>query len=192
MSVEEVFSIVMKDEVYYRMNGGGITLSGGEPFMQAEFAQALLEKARLNLISTAVETSGSAKTETLLAILPFTDLFLFDFKLFDDDEHRRYTGVGNKIIKANLKILAEKGAGVLVKMPLIPGINDSEDNLHQTIDFLLSIGIQRFTTLPYHPFGSGKYQSIGSFYTLPHINPPNDVAVEKIRLKISDAGLLPE
>jgi pyruvate formate lyase activating enzyme len=187
MTVEEVFSIVMKDEIYYRTNGGGITLSGGEPLLQAEFAKALLEEARRNLISTAVETSGYIKTETLLSVLPLTDLFIYDFKLFDDNEHRRYTGVSNKTVKANLKILAGKGADILVRMPLIPGINDSEDHLKQTMDFLLSIGIRRFTVLPFHQYGSGKYASIGNSYALNHINPPKVDAVEIIHHFTKDA-----
>jgi pyruvate formate lyase activating enzyme len=187
MTVDEIFSIIMKDEIYYRTSGGGITLSGGEPLMQATFSHALLEEACRNNISTAIETSGYIKTETLLSVIPLTDLFLYDFKLFDDNEHRRYTGVGNKTIKANLEMLAGKGAEILVRMPLIPEVNDDEDHLRQTMDYLLSIGIQRFTILPYHQYGIAKFKSIGSTYTFPPVNPLEEDAIEKIKLKIADA-----
>ena len=188
MTAEDVFLTVMKDEIYYRKDSGGITLSGGEPLMQAEFAEALLLKARQNLISTAVETSGYIKNETLLSIMQYTDLFLYDFKIFDDDLHRSYTGVSNEIIKANLRSLAAKGTEILVRMPIIPMLNDGDDMIERTLSFLRSIGIKRFTVLPYHQYGSGKYLSIGSSYTLNHICPPGSDTVERILARISSAG----
>jgi pyruvate formate lyase activating enzyme len=188
MTVEEIFSIIMKDEIYYRKSGGGITLSGGEPLAQDEFAKAILLKARQNVISTAIETSGYADTETLLSIIPYTDLFLYDFKIFDSGKHRQYTGTGNEIIKTNLKALVEGGAEILVRMPLIPGINDDKDNFDKTLDFLKSIEIRRFTILPYHQYGSGKYQSIGRRYVLDNLRPSKNDLIKKFQNKIVDAG----
>jgi pyruvate formate lyase activating enzyme len=188
MTVEEVFSIIMKDEIYYRKSGGGITLSGGEPLMQDEFAKAILLKARQNVISTAIETSGYADTETLLSIMHYTDLFLYDFKIFDSGKHRQYTGVDNEITKINLKALAEGGAEILVRMPLIPEINDDEDNFDKTLDFLKSIGIRRFTILPYHQYGSGKYQSIGRRYVLDNLRPLKNDLIKELQDKIVEAG----
>lgn len=99
MSVKEVFAIIMRDEIFYRQSGGGITLSGGEPLAQPEFAKALLLEARRNTISTAVETSGEVPLETILAISHYVDLFLYDFKIFDEEKHYRYTGNSNRNIK---------------------------------------------------------------------------------------------
>jgi pyruvate formate lyase activating enzyme len=188
MTAEDVFNIVMKDEIYFRQSNGGITLSGGEPLMQAGFAEALLVKAHRNMISTAIETSGYIQTKTLLSIAPYTDLFLYDFKLIDDDLHRIYTGVSNEIIKDNLKTLANKGAEILVRMPIIPSVNDNDDIIERTLDFLKSIGVYRFTVLPYHQLGIGKYSSIGSTYTLNNILPPGSDTIESIMAKITGAG----
>jgi pyruvate formate lyase activating enzyme len=188
MSVNEVFAIVMQDEIFYRQSSGGITLSGGEPLAQPEFAKALLLEARRNTISTAVETSGELPLETILAVSHYTDLFLYDFKIFDEEKHYRYTGNSNRNIKKNLSALAGMGVEIFVRMPLIPGINDSPEDIQKTLDYLRRIGIKRFTILPYHQYGSGKYASIGIPYPLSTLNPPEDVAIERLKSQIAEAG----
>jgi pyruvate formate lyase activating enzyme len=190
MSVDDVFETVMRDEIFYRRSGGGITLSGGEPLLQKDFAKALLLFARQECISTVVETTGQVPIETLLAVVHCVDLFLYDFKIFDGDKHLRYTGGPNNRIKENLEILVKKGSNVLVRMPLIPGINDDEENIEQTLAYLCRIGVRHFTVLPYHQYGSGKYQSIGSSYSLAAIVPPETALIEKMNNRVVDAGFL--
>jgi pyruvate formate lyase activating enzyme len=189
MSVEDVFDTVMRDEIFYRQSGGGITLSGGEPLLQKDFAKDLLLFARRKYISTVVETTGQVPIETLLSVVHCVDLFLYDFKIFDGDKHLRYTGVPNNLIKENLEILVKKGTNILVRMPLIPGINDNEENIEQTIAYLCRIGVRYFTVLPYHHYGSGKYQSIGSSYSLAALVPPETALIEKVKDRITGAGL---
>jgi pyruvate formate lyase activating enzyme len=184
--------MVMQDEIFYRQSGGGITLSGGEPLAQPEFAKALLMKAHHNAISTAVETSGDIPFETLLAVSPYVDLFLYDFKIFDEEKHCRHTGSSNRSIKENLSALAGLGSEILVRMPLIPGVNDSPEDMQKTLDYLWGIGIKRFAILPYHPYGSGKYASIGMPYALSALNPPENAALEKLKGKIAEAGFSQE
>jgi pyruvate formate lyase activating enzyme len=191
MSVSEVFAALMRDEIFYRQSGGGITLSGGEPLAQPEFAKALLLEARRNTISTAVETSGELPLETMLAVSHYADLFLYDFKIFDEEKHRRYTGRSNRGIKENLSALAGTGAEILVRMPLIPGVNDSPEDIQKTLDYLRRIGVKRFTILPYHPYGSGKYASIGMTYALSALNPPETAALETLRSRIAAEGFSP-
>jgi pyruvate formate lyase activating enzyme len=190
MSVDEVFTAVMRDEIFYRQSGGGVTLSGGEPLAQTEFAKALLLRARRNTLSTAVETSGELPLERLLAVSHYTDLFLYDFKIFDEEKHLRYTGRSNRDIKKNLSALAGEGAEILVRMPLIPGVNDGD--LQKTLDYLRGIGVKRFTVLPYHNYGSGKYASLGMSYALPGLNPPEPAAVAEMRSQIAGAGFSQE
>jgi pyruvate formate lyase activating enzyme len=192
MSASEVFSLVMRDEIFYRQSGGGITISGGEPLAQPEFAKALLSEARQNTISTAVETSGAIPLETLIAVSRYTDLFLYDFKIFDEEKHYRYTGSSNRNIKENLSALAGTGSEILVRMPLIPGVNDSPEDMQKTLDCLRGIGIKRLTILPYHQYGSGKYASIGIPYALSALNPPGNTVVEALRSQIAEAGFSQE
>jgi pyruvate formate lyase activating enzyme len=192
MSVSKVFAIVMRDEIFYRQSGGGITLSGGEPLAQLEFAKALLLEARRNTISTAVETSGELPFATILAVSRYVDLFLYDFKIFDEEKHRRYTGSSNQNIKKNLSSLAGTRSEILVRMPLIPGVNDGPEDLQKTLDYLRGIGVKRFTILPYHQYGSGKYASIGMPYTLSALNPPENAVVETLRNQIAEAGFSQE
>ncbi|MDR2020266.1 MAG: glycyl-radical enzyme activating protein [Treponema sp.] len=192
MSVNEVFTIVMRDEIFYRQSGGGITLSGGEPLAQPEFAKALLLEARRNLISAAVETSGEVPLETILAVSHYADFFLYDVKIFDEEKHCRYTGSSNRNIKENLSALAGTGAEILVRMPLIPGVNDSPEDLQKILDYLRGIGVTRFTILPYHQYGSGKYASIGMAYALSALSPPENAAIERLKNQIAEAGFSQE
>jgi pyruvate formate lyase activating enzyme len=188
MTTDEVFKTVMRDEIFYRQSGGGITLSGGEPLLQVNFAKNLLLRAHQEVISTVVETSGGVSLKTLLAVMQYVDLFLYDFKIFDNDKHLQYTGVSNNSIKKNLKTLIKEGANILVRMPLIPGINDSSDDMKKTLDYLKNIGVKRFTILPYHQYGTGKYVSIGASYSLMALSPPDKALIEKLKNQITGAG----
>ncbi|MFC1971120.1 glycyl-radical enzyme activating protein [Chloroflexota bacterium] len=181
MSVAEVVSEVLKDMPFYRKSGGGITLSGGEPLYQSAFAMALLKQCHEAGIHTAVETSAYCSPRTLKAALKETDLLFFDLKHLDSATHSRLTGQPNDLILSNTKIIASAGIPVIPRMPLIPTINDSAENIKVTADFLKLINIKVIELMPYHRFGLGKYEALGRQYLLDGVKAPEpgDIARTK-------------
>ncbi len=161
MEPEQVLAEAQKDRPYYR-ESGGVTFSGGEPALQAE---ALLEAAKLlnwNGIRVCVDTCGMAPWETYRSLLDCTQKFLYDLKGFDEKTHIEATGKSNRLILENLKRLTEEGASVWIRIPVIPGYNQSEEAFSQMADFLAGLcGIERVTLMPYHRMGSEKYRQIG-------------------------------
>lgn len=192
MDVDAILSEVMKDEIYYRQSGGGLTLSGGEALKQADFAAEILERVKSENISTAIETAGNVPYEAFEKVLPWTDLFLFDFKLFDSDKHKKYIGADNHLILDNLATLAKSGADILVRMPVIPHVNDDADNLRNTIAYLKAHGIKRLSLLAFHQYGSNKYASIGSEYKFYDTPTPSEEEMEKLRKIVREEGLASE
>ena len=166
MTVDEVMRQVEKDMPFYRQSGGGITLSGGEPFMQHKFATEILMRCREAGISTAVETCGHVPTDIFMRMATLVDTYLFDLKHMDPEEHKKLTGVDNRLIHHNFDALLSAGKSVIPRMPLIPSLNDSEDNLRATCDFLKARGIDTINLLPYHELGVNKYEKIGQCYQL--------------------------
>lgn len=162
MTSEEIIAEVIKDHMYYENSGGGITISGGEPMLQFPFALELLKQARKLGIHTCMETSGYSATEKYHEILPFVDLFLFDYKATGEEHHKELTGVGQDLILANLEFLAKNGAHILLRCPLIPGINDQTEHL-QAISMLSQKyeNIEGVEVLPYHDYAKGKWVEVG-------------------------------
>jgi len=173
MTVDEVLAEIKRDTVFYDESRGGVTLSGGEPLAQPEFAEALLEACRAEGIHTAVETCGAAPQETILKIGRIADLVLFDLKLMNPVRHKEFTGASNRNILKNLEALAKTHVAIVARIPLIPGINDDEDNLEQTRQFLHSIGLNKVDLLPYHEIGVEKYKKLGMDYRLRGLKPPS-------------------
>lgn len=188
MTAQEVFDIVMRDKVFYDQSGGGLTLSGGEPLVQSEFALELLKMLHDAGVNTAIETTGAVDKKVLLDVLPYTDLFLYDFKHWDNEIHKKYIGASNSHIKENLKMLAEKKANILVRVPVIPGVNDTEKFVSKVISELKEYGIDKLALLPFHQYGSGKYVSCGMTYEMQDFKPPAEDKIEELRKIISDAG----
>jgi pyruvate formate lyase activating enzyme len=180
MSVEQVLEAVKRDLVFFDESGGGVTVSGGEPLMQAEFVEGLLEGCRANGIHTAVETCGVVSRKALLRVSEQTDLFLYDVKLMDSAKHRKYCGAPNETILGNLSALAEVHKAIVVRIPIIPGINDDNENLEQTRRFLSPLGIFRVDLLPYHEIGVNKYKRLGMEYRLEGLKPPASDDLKKI------------
>ena len=153
-----LLSEIKKDTPFYDTSGGGVTFSGGEPLIQAEFLIQLLELCGNEQIHRAVDTTGHATYETLMAIAGHTDLFLFDLKMMDSDKHKRYTGVSNHLIIDNLCHLARQGVDIIIRIPLIPGVNDDAENLDRTGSFLNRLPrVTKVDILPYHDFQKSKY-----------------------------------
>lgn len=159
MSPDELLAEIRKDELFFDESGGGVTFSGGEPLIQAPFLRETLRLCREHGIHTAVDTSGYAPAETVEAIAEVTDLFLFDIKLVDDSDHQKYTGVSNKIILENLSRLLEMGRRTTVRIPLIPGITDTDKNLSEIAGFLASRPqVSEVDLLPFNHYAKSKYE----------------------------------
>ncbi len=168
-TVEEVLAEVARDALYFEASGGGLTLSGGEPLAQPDFAAELLrrykheEKGR----HTVVETCGFVEWPVIERIAPDVDLFLYDLKHMDPAEHRRLTGQSNQVILDNAGRLAAAGHALVIRLPLIAGCNDSRRHLEAAADFTLSLpGVRRIDLLPYHRLGEPKYRRLGKAYAL--------------------------
>jgi len=150
-------SEVLKDEIFYDQSGGGATFSGGEPMMQTDFLAALLERCRQRGISTVVDTCGYAPDGDFDRVYDLVDLFLFDLKLMDETLHVEYTGVSNNLILANLTSLAMRGQKVVVRIPMIPEITDTRQNLDAVAVFLRPLrNVRRISLLPYNKLGEDK------------------------------------
>ncbi len=189
MSIPEVIAEIEKDNIYYDQSGGGVTFSGGEPLNQTSFLNALLKKCKELKIHTAVDTSGLSPWKNYQEIIPFTDLFLFDLKIMDDDRHKEFTGASNRLILDNLEKLIEAGKYIVVRVPVIPGINDHPENIAETSTFLSSLGgIQNIDILPYHRIASDKYRRMESEYQLKEIQPPSSEEMETIANQFRTAG----
>lgn len=162
VTAEEVIAEVMKDYEFYKNSGGGITLSGGEPLFQFEFALDILKKAKEYNLHTAIETCGFADKSKIKQIAKYTDLFLFDFKESKPELHKNYTGVDNILILKNLSLLNELKKNIILRCPIIPGYNDRKENYDKmcelTNELVSIVGIE---IEPYHTLGESKYESIG-------------------------------
>ncbi|MGL4792015.1 MAG: choline TMA-lyase-activating enzyme [Anaerotignaceae bacterium] len=169
-SISELLEIVKEDKPFYEVSGGGVTLSGGEVLMQVEAATSLLQACKLDGINTAIETSGYAKLENVLKIAEFTDLFLFDIKQMDSSKHFQLTQVRNELILSNLAELLRRRFNVKIRMPMLKGINDSEEEIKAAIDFLMPYkddkNFKGIDLLPYHKLGVNKYLQLGMEYSI--------------------------
>jgi len=193
-SIDELLDVVLEDVDFYRASGGGVTLGGGEALMQPEAAFKLLEACKARGIDTAIETSGYASKKTILSVAPLVDLFLYDLKHIDTEQHQRYTGVPNEQIIENLMTLLEGGFKVVVRLPLLAGLNDSEDVIERMAALLAPHrrreNFQGVHLLPYHRLGVGKYQQLDMPYllksgdeTLP------EETIERIEAQFSKQGI---
>lgn len=169
MSVEECMKEIVRDKAYYERSGGGVTLSGGEPLVQSDFAAALLEACKQEGIQTCCESTFYADWEEIEKILPHTDILISDVKHMDSAMHKHYTGVPNEKILANLEQLAGQGREMILRLPVIPGINDDAKNIQATADFILHRMGGRIRTLQLLSFmrlGEEKYASLGIPYPM--------------------------
>jgi pyruvate formate lyase activating enzyme len=160
-SAADILTEVEKDILYYKESGGGVTLTGGEPFYQAAFAEEILELFRKRNIHTAIESSLFCEKETLNRFLNIVDLFIVDMKLFDLQQHIRYTGKSNEIIKENIRFLVESGKDILIRIPLVANITDTEENKAAIINFINTIdaGIP-IEYLSYNPLAENNYKKL--------------------------------
>ncbi len=191
LSVAELIEVIEKERPFFDQSGGGVTFSGGEPLMYPDFLVQLLDACGARNIHRAVDTSGYVKTETLLKVAEHTDLFLFDLKMIDAEQHRRYTGVDNRLILDNLKALAESGAGIQVRIPLIGGVNDDELSVRFFAEFVAGLpGAGReVNLLPFHDVARGKDQKLGQNRDLSCLREPGQESLERAVGIFRDHGL---
>lgn len=166
-SVEQVIAEVIKDASFYKNSGGGMTLSGGDPFMQHEFSLELLKAAKENGIHTCIESCGYVSQDILESFIPYVDIFLWDMKESDAQRHKSFTGVSNEQILSNLRFLNERGARVILRCPIIPGYNDRDEHLFAIGEIAEELEcIEHVEVEPYHPLGSSKSLALGIEYPL--------------------------
>jgi pyruvate formate lyase activating enzyme len=181
---------ISRDRVFYEQSGGGLTASGGEPLMQPAFLEALLRRCRENGISTAVDTSGYAPREVFEALDGLVDLYLFDLKIMDEDDHRTYTGVGNGLIHENLDVLLSAGTQVLARIPLIPGITETDENIDGLVSFLAARReIKGTCLLPYNRLGEDKVRRLGLQYRPGTMSTQTPQRLCEIAGRFEEAGL---
>jgi len=158
---EDLLAIAERERVFMEQSGGGVTFSGGEPTLQFDFLLETLKLMKKSGFNTAVDTSGYTSKDLLTEIMPFTDTFLFDIKHIDSEEHKKYTGVENDMIIANLDMILASGGNVMIRIPVIPGVSDSIEYMERLKEFIQArkvSGIKEIDLLPYHKTGSSKYR----------------------------------
>ncbi|WP_434310621.1 glycyl-radical enzyme activating protein [Hominifimenecus sp. rT4P-3] len=192
MTAEEVMREAAKDWRFYKTSGGGITFSGGEPLAQADFVMEMMEIAKEKNISMAMETSGYADWEKAKPIFSQLDVLLYDIKLIDEEKHRQYTGVSNQKILDNLRqVSADLSVPIWIRMPLIAGVNDSEQEVDRRIEYLHTLArpVERVELLPYHDLGLSKLASLSwSTERMETFTPPSGERLEQIKACYENAG----
>lgn len=186
-SVDEVIKEVLKDKIFYENSNGGMTVSGGEPMYQFEFTYELLKAAKNEGLHICMETCGFAKEENYRKIAELVDIFLFDYKLTSPELHKKYTGVSNELILNNLKMLDEMGCKIILRCPIIPTVNDTEEHFCGIAETANSLkNILEINIEPYHPLGNGKNAMLGNDYALKDLTFPGDETVAEWIKTISD------
>ena len=181
VTADELLPQLLEDKKFYVNSGGGVTLSGGECLLQADFCAELLKKLKDNGISTAVDTCGFVPKTAFDKVMPYTDIFLYDVKAFDEDVHIKCTGRSNNIILDNLKYIDDRGGKTEIRIPFVPDYNDGE--IEKIAEFLKTIRhVTKVRILPYHNFAGSKYKSLGMNNNLPE-NIPSPEYISKIQQK---------
>ncbi len=190
ISVEEVMREIRKDRLFYDDSGGGVTFSGGEPFVQPVFLLALLDRCRNESIHTAVDTSGFCSASDLHNAAKYTDLFLYDLKLMDDQRHSYYTGQSNRTILDNLKSLSAVHSNIWLRIPIVPGITDDDANIDAIAELAATLPyVRQIHLLPYHNTASAKLNRLGLTNPLENLAAPEPLCLERLRDRIADRGL---
>ena len=189
VTVSEVMMQIERDIPFYDESGGGVTFSGGEPLMQPRFLLALLNACKKQEIHIVVDTSGFANWSVFEQIRGDVDLFLYDLKHMDSIRHREVTGVPNEVILSNLRALSERGHQIVVRIPLVSGINDDEKNLMESGKFLASLRLEGVELIGYHDIAQAKYEALGLNYALVGTKPPTESEMHNAAEVLQSYGL---
>jgi len=179
MDLDSILEIIKRDIHYYKESGGGVTASGGEPMLQADFVLKLFASCKQRRINTCLDTSGYCSSTALENVLSVTDHVLYDLKIMDNALHIKFTGNGNKIIHENFELAVAMKKEITVRHIIIPGINDNQNEFAGLASFLIDTGFSgALELIPYHSFGKSKYKAIGEQYQLEDISVPEDTEME--------------
>ena len=186
LSANEVAQQILRDSVYYQNSGGGVTISGGEPLSQPEFTLSILKSCKKEGIHTAVDTSGFCRWQLLSKLIPYVDIFLYDVKVINSNKHFDLVGVSNSPILGNLeKLSRQEGKKVIVRVPIIPGYTDSDENVFGIAEFIKSLGLEKISLLSFNKMSGSKYKAIGKHYNLDNTVPLTRKKMEGLRMKIT-------
>lgn len=174
VTVDEALSLALEDRAFYDESGGGVTISGGEPLVQKEFTLALFRALKAEGIHTALDTCAFVPRQALEEVLDVTDMFLVDFKHADSGMHKKLTGQPNELIKSNLEFLSSQGKRIEIRIPFVPGCNDSDENMEATGAFLGKLKIEAVKLLPYHALARNKYKALQMSDTMPDAHSPTE------------------
>ena len=183
-TIDEIFTEVSKDKLFYDTSGGGVTFSGGECMLQIDFLAEILKKCKENGINTAVDTAGNVPWDYFEKILPYTDLFLYDIKAVDSEIHKNFTGVSNNLILNNLTGLFARTANIRIRIPIIPGVNDTTAETRNIKKFLSEYKPLEIELLPYHSMGEHKYDALNMKMT--SFKTPPQSAIDKLKLSYEE------
>jgi pyruvate formate lyase activating enzyme len=191
-SVNDIIDILDKEKVFINQSKGGVTFSGGEPLLQFEFLLEALKACKNNGYHTTVDTSGYSTSENYEAIIPFTDLFLFDIKHLDEAKHLEYTGVTNANILDNYRLLLGCGKDLMVRIPVIPGMNDDQNYMESLRNFIMNSktdSLKKINLLPFHKIGSSKYKRFNIPYRMEGTEPPERGKMQVLKEMFLETGI---
>lgn len=190
VTVSELMDEILADMPYYRRSGGGVTLSGGEMLAQHKFARDLLRACKEAGLHTAVESTAYAPFDKIEELLPYIDLYLMDIKHMDSKKHKEYTGVENHLILENARKIAESGVQLIIRTPVIPGFNDTREEIKAISEFAKTLpGVCEHHLLPYHRLGQDKYAGLGRVYAMQGTEPPSHEKMEYLLSVAQESGL---
>jgi pyruvate formate lyase activating enzyme len=190
MTVDEVMKEILKDRIFYDDSGGGATISGGEPLVQPAFCRELLAACRAEDIHTSVDTCGAVSRDELLSLAPLTDLFLYDIKVMDQRRHEEHTGASNEKILANLRELDRVHDNIWIRVPIVPGLNDTVREIQEIARLASTLrGVRQINLLPYHSMGAGKTQRLGGQDASVSLRVPSGEAMETLVAAAREVGV---
>ncbi len=189
VSVQEIMQEIQKDIVFYDESGGGVTFSGGEPLMQPDFLYSLLAECKEQEIHTAVDTCGYASSEIIGKISEMVDLFLYDLKIMDKEKHLKYTGATNELILDNLKQISQGGHRVIIRIPIVPEITDTTEDMDQMLAFISRLKtIREVSLLPYNQLGSEKYKRFNLTNKMENVTSTPSEKMSEIKNRFENRG----
>ena len=189
-SVRELMDEILKDRVFYESSGGGVTLTGGEPFLQSEIAEELCSELKRERIHIAAETAGNIDEKIFARLAGIIDFIYIDLKHYDAEKHLKYTGADNKLIIRNILWLRDNHPQFVVRIPVIPGFNDSSEDAYGFAKALSEMGIKQVQLLPFHRLGEKKYEYIGKEYLYKNVKPLSSKQFEDHSKILTKAGVL--
>jgi len=190
MTVEELVEEAKKDMVFYKHSGGGVTLSGGEPLLNPGFAVKLLRALKEEGISVGVDACGHVPWTNIEQVLPYIDFFLWDLKHMNSQKHREFTGVSNELILENARLVSDRNLPLYIRVPIIPGYNDSEENIRATCQFARELSsLVEVDILPLHHLGKARYDSLNRDYPIADIPLVPDIVLQRIKRLVESYGL---